>query len=183
LAGFYAKQFVKTFPQSKYSEECLYLSALCAYKESPGNSLDQSETANALNELQVFLNKYPESDKKDTLNTLIYNLNNKLEVKDYNNAALYHQTLNYKSAVIAYNHFLKEYPATKFREDVMFRIVKANYALAINSIESKKDVRLRDTIKSYDNFVVIFPESEMNDEALKLKDLAAKELERRKDKN
>jgi len=176
LAGFYMKQFVKTFPQSKYSEECSYLATLCAFKESPTNSLDQSDTDKAIGELQVFLDRYPESEKRDTINVMIDILNSKLEMKDYENARLYHKTLNYKSAVIAYNNFLKEYPATTMREDVMFRIIKANYSLAINSIDRKKPERLKDTIKSYNTFATIFPDSENLKEAQRIMNSAEKEL-------
>ena len=181
LAGFYMKQFVKTFPQSKYSEECSYLGAICAFKESPGNSLDQSETNKALSELEVFIDRYPETDKKDTITSLISILKSKLEVKDYENAKLYHKTLNFKSAVIAYNSFLKEYPATKLREEIMFNIVQANYSLAINSIERKKEGRLKETVKSYNTFAAIFPESESLAEAQRLQSSAQKELDKLKD--
>ena len=179
LSGFYFKQFVKTFPQSKYSEECSYLAALCSYKESPNSNLDQSETDNSLSDLQFFLDKYPQTEKKDTINSLITILKDKLELKEFNSANVYLKTLRYKAAVIAYNNFLKEYPATKYREDVMFNIVKANYLLAINSIDKKKSSRLKDTIESYHNFAVIFPESERADEALNYSELAQKELDKK----
>lgn len=177
LSGFYFKQFVKTFPQSQYSEECAFLAAMCSYYESPTSSLDQTETNDALNEMQVFLDAYPNTTKRDSINKMMDKLNKKLEIKEYENAQLYQKTLNYKSAAIAYQNFLKKYPATDKREEVMFAIIESNYLLAINSIERKKEERLKDTIKSYDNFASIFPESSYKKDAERYVDLVKKELE------
>ena len=159
LAGYYFKQFSKTFPTSKYAEECTYLSAYCSYLESPGFSLDQTPTKTALQEMQLFLELYPNTALKDSINDLMDELNYKLERKSFENSVLYFQTQRYKSAVIALNNTLKEYPNSEYREEIMYMIVESNYRLAINSIESKKQERLENTIESYHKFVDNFENS------------------------
>ncbi|MEM7163307.1 MAG: outer membrane protein assembly factor BamD, partial [Bacteroidota bacterium] len=177
LAGYYFKQFGKTFPNSQFVEECTFLSAYCNYLESPGYSLDSGPTQTALNELQLYLELFPNTELKDSVNTLMDELNIKLERKAFENSKLYLRTERYKSAVIALQNVLKDYPATDFREEVMFMIIEANYKLAINSIESKKRERLEDTIDSYHKFVDNFENSTNLSKAEQYYLNARKELE------
>ncbi len=81
LAGYHYKNFARTYPNSKRKEECLYQSAYCHYLNSPIPSLDQSYTHKAINELQLFINKFPDSylvtkdlrNQKTQANVLIIN--------------------------------------------------------------------------------------------------------------
>ena len=88
----------------------------------------------------------------------------KLELKAFNNAKLYYTIQNYKSASIALKSVIDKHPNTVHKEEAMYLIVKSDYLLAENSIESKKMERYEQTIKSYTNFVVAFPESRFRPE-------------------
>lgn len=159
LAGYYLKKFTSKYPSSDKGEKALFLSALCYVHESPNYSLDQAETRNAINELQLFMNKYPNTNRKDTCNQIIDRLNSKLERKEYEKTKLYFQTGNYKAAVVSVKTNLDLYPNTIYKEDLMYMLVKAGYLLAENSIFSKKLERYEATIKSYRTFATAFPES------------------------
>lgn len=165
LANYYLKNFVKTFANSKYTEECLFLAAMCSYQLSPNFSLDQSDTRTAIDEFQLFIDRYPYSKLKDSCNTMVGELRHKLEKKSFEVASLYAKTEKYKSAVIALNNSLKDYPDTQYREDIMFLLVKSSYLYAQGSIESKKLERFNDTIDRYYTFVAHFPESKYLSEA------------------
>ena len=78
---------------------------------------------------------------------------------------------------------LKTYPDSRFREDMLFLIVESNYELAINSIESKKEERLLDTIESYHKFADSYGESLKLKEAERWYGNALAELERIREKN
>lgn len=158
-AAFYFKTFAKTYPNSKYAEECLFMSAICNVKISPPNYLDQKETITAINELQLFLNRYPESSKKDTCNQIIDKLRAKLEKKAFQNAYQYYHMEQYRSASVALKAMLEEYPLSVYTEESMYLIVKSDYLYAINSIDSKKKERFEQCIKSYLNFASLFPKS------------------------
>ena len=177
LANYYFNNFVKTFPNSQYAEECAFLSSLCMVKESPNYSLDQSETLNAIDGLQLFLDQYPTTNKKDTINSMIKDLRAKLELKAYEGARQYYHIRRYKSAVIALENALREYPDSRFREDMLYYIVAANYELATNSIDAKKEERLLDTIESYHNFADSYSSSEYLKQAEGWYDNALKALE------
>jgi len=171
LASYYFRRFISQYPSSKYTEECQFLSAMCSVHNSPEYALDQTETFNALDQLQVFADMYPDSEKMDTCNSIMDNLHAKLELKDFESAKLYHQTENYKAAVVAFDNLIVKYPTSKYKYEILNLNVLSNYELAINSIQSKKLERLNNTLKSYRKFVAEFPNS---DEISKLNGLKDK---------
>ena len=181
-ASFYFDSFVETFPKSDRAEESAFYAALCSFYESPRHSLDQTETFTAIDNFQLFLERYPETEKRDTVNLLMSELREKLEKKDYYNARLYYDTEYYKSAVIALQNLLKDYPGTRYAEDVRFMILKARYELAVNSIEEKKQERLEYTVKAYQNYIDKFANSNRAGQAENLYKSTVKLLEEQKKK-
>lgn len=159
LSGYYFKRFIRKYPKSKHAEEALFLSSLCSVQNSPQYSLDQTETYNALDQMQIFIDEYPNSNRIDTCNLLMDNLRAKLEIKQFEYAKLYYQTENYQAAVVALEQTLQKYPESTYKEEILYLVVMSNFKLAINSIEEKKLERLNNTLKSYRTFVAAFPES------------------------
>lgn len=157
--GVFLKNFVKTFPKSDLAEECSYLSAICTYEQSPKYSLDQTETHNAINDFQLFLNRYPESNKRDTVTTLMIQCREKLEQKSFEISKLYYHTEKYKSAVVAFENTLKDFPNTRYEEDILLMMVESNYKLASNSVEDKMKERLEATVKAYQRYIDKYSQS------------------------
>lgn len=183
LAAYYFKMFAKTYPGSRYAEESLFMSAMCNVKNSPNWSLDQTETYDAINELQLFMNRYPESARRDTCNKIMDNLYFKLETKAFENAYLYYKVENYKSASVALKSMLEEYPNTRYQERSMYLIVRSDFLLASNSTDKKKLERYEQTIKSYTNFVALYPQSEYKAELEQIYDASAKAIVELKNSN
>jgi outer membrane protein assembly factor BamD len=159
MAGYHFSNFGKTYPNSKHKEECIYMSAYCQYLNSPEPSLDQSYTVKAIDELQLFINRFPKSERVAECNELIGKLRNKLEVKSFNNAKLYYDIKDYKAAIVSLKNSLKEFPDTKFREETLFLILKSSFVLAENSIEKKKLDRFKQAITEYYALIDEYPES------------------------
>lgn len=181
FAGYYYKNYAKTYPKSPKAEEALYKSAYCSYLNSPSYSLDQQETNQAIEEFQMFLNRFPKSELKDSTNVMISELRSKLEMKAYDNAKLYYQMEEYKSATLALRNLLKDFPESPHREEIEFLIVKSSYLFAVNSIDSKKEERLTATIESYHKFVDEFGSSgKFTKEAESYYDSAVRELDKMK---
>lgn len=169
LSGYYFKRFIRQYPTSKHAEEALFLTSLCSVHNSPEYSLDQTETYNALDQLQIFIDQYPNSSRVDTCNIIMDDLRAKLEFKQFEYAKLYYKTERYKSAVVALNQTLEKFPESRYKEEIYYLLVKSNFELAINSIESKKMGRLDETLKSYRTFVAEFPDSKKRQELEGLK--------------
>ena len=158
-AAYLFKRFTQNYPYSKYTEECSFMSAYCYYLESPNYSLDPTNNYKAIKELQQHINQYPNSDKILECNTLIDELREKLSKKDFENAKQYFKTENYKSAIIALQNFLIDFPTYENREEVHYLIVRSSYLLAINSISTKIKERLELTVDTYNQFSNNYPES------------------------
>lgn len=165
MGNYYFKSYAKSFSSSPKSEECLFMAALCSYNLSPSYTLDQIDSKTAIDELQYFLDQYPNSALRDSANKMIKDLNFKIEKKDFEIAELYVQTMKYKAAVSALQEFIKKYPQSKFREQAMSLIVQSKYLLAEGSIDTKKLERYRETMESYITFVSAFPKSILLDSA------------------
>ena len=61
------------------------------YKESPNSNLDQSSTIEAISAIQNFINKYPYSEYSKDANSIIDELQIKLETKNFDNAKQYYK--------------------------------------------------------------------------------------------
>lgn len=140
-ARYHFKTFADTYPSSTRAEECRFFSAYCYYLDSPIYSLDQDNTMKAIEALQLFINLYPKSDRVTEASKLIQNLRDKLETKAYANAKLYLTISDYQSAVIAFNNALRDYPDTKYAEEMEYLTVRAQYLYANHSLEYKQEER------------------------------------------
>ncbi|MDC3115631.1 outer membrane protein assembly factor BamD [Bacteroidota bacterium] len=176
LSSYLFNKYLSYFPKGKYVEECNFMSAFCYYKDSPRYSLDSKNTEIAINKLNDFINRFPNSEKVEESDKLINELREKLAKKQFENAKQYHKTENYKSAVIALNNALIDYPNYKERDEILYLILESNYLLAINSISSKKEERLKETLMSYQMFVDNYDKSRRLKDANQIKENTQKQL-------
>ncbi|MCH8555428.1 MAG: outer membrane protein assembly factor BamD [Schleiferiaceae bacterium] len=177
LAAYHFKNYAKTFPNSARAEEAAYMTAYCYYLEAPEYSLDQGFTYKAINELQLYINRYPNSSRVETGNRIMRELRGKLERKQYEIAKNYYRTENYQSAVVSLGNTLNDFPDTKYREEAMYLRLMASFKLAENSIDSKKKQRYREAMTNYYNFVDFFPDSKNRKEAEEILDKVKEQYE------
>lgn len=159
-AGYHFKNFADTYPNSARTEECRYMSAYCSYLESPNSSLDQTNTLASIDKMQLFINLYPKSTRVAEANKLIQNLHDRLETKSYNNAKLYLTIGDYKSAVIAFRNSMRDFPDTKYAEEMEYLTIQAQYLYAKNSLETKQEERFGEGVTAYVEFIERYPSSQ-----------------------
>ncbi|WP_345950352.1 outer membrane protein assembly factor BamD [Mucilaginibacter sp. PAMB04274] len=164
-ARYHFKNFADLYPSSTRAEECRYMSAYCYYLDSPIPSLDQENTTKAIETLQLFINLYPKSERSVQAGKLIQDLRDKLETKAYNNARLYLDIGDYLSAVMAFNNALRDYPDTKYAEEMEFLTVKAQYLYAKNSAEFRQEERYTQSMTYADQFAEKYANSKYTKEA------------------
>ena len=160
MAGYYFSSYIQRFPYSPKNEELMFLVAMCKVKNSPQSALDQTETEEAINAVQIFVDSYPQTVLMDTCNQIIDRLRFKIETKEFNQVLLYSKTERYRAAVASAEIFLEKYPSSTFAEIVLSKMVRNSYYLTINSIESKKSVRIDETIERMRKFEADFPGSD-----------------------
>lgn len=168
-ARYHFKTFADTYASSPKAEECRFMAAYCFYLESPIFSLDQENTIKAIEALQLFINLHPKGERVAEASKLIANLREKLETKSYANAKLFLDIGDYKSAVIAFRNSAREFPDTKYAEEMEFLTVKAQALYAGASFELKQEERYNEAIQLYAEFVQNYPASKYLKEAEAIK--------------
>jgi len=178
LSAHYFNSYTKTFYNSPHKEEMAFMSAFSNYKMSPNFKLDQTPSETAVDELQSYINSYPNSDRIEECNELIDELRAKMEKKSFEQGKLYFDLKNYQSAMTSFEDTLKDFPETKRAEEIKFFIVQSSEQLARNSIYEKKKGRLADTIEKCNSFKARYPDSGKNVELDNIIDFCNKELKR-----
>lgn len=167
MAGYYFTQFVDRFPNSKNTEEALFSSAICAVRQSPKATLDQTDTKLALNQLQKFVLRFPSSKYIDSCNHIMDRLHLKIETKKFNAVQLYDKMERYRAAKNAANDFLIEYPRTNFMKEATHILYRNAYWLAKKSVLSKKKERIEEAMNIYTKYESIFKEEKYANKATK----------------
>jgi outer membrane protein assembly factor BamD len=153
LAGYQFESFVSSFPKSEKAQEASFLGAKSYSMLSPVYSLDQTDTTKAIEKLQAFIDTYPNSEYLGEANSIVKNLNEKLERKVFENAKGYNTISDYKSALVALDNFIADYPGTPFKEEALFYKYDSAYQLGINSVPSKMEERLNVAKVAYANLI------------------------------
>ncbi len=177
LAGYHFKRFAESFPKDPRREEAAYMSALCYYEGSLDYNLDQANTNSAINELQDFINNYPNSERAKNINEMIDELNYKLEFKAYENARQYYKMADYKAADIAFENVMNDFPATKLKSKIFNYILKSKAQLAINSIYDLKKERLDNALAYTRTVEKEFPDTDNAKDAVATRERLKKEAE------
>lgn len=180
-AAEYFKQYYTRFPKGKYAEPARFLSGFAQYKESPDVQLDQTATIAAIQELQGFLEFFPNSNNVTAAQDAIFEMQDKLTLKELQNAQLYYNLgnylgNNYQSAVIVARNAVRNYPYSKYKEDLEMLILKAKYQEAAQSVDERKAERFRDVVDEYYAFINNYPDSKNRAEADNIFKIAKKHI-------
>lgn len=159
LAAYQFESFSSSYPKSEKIEEASFLGAKCFSKLSPIYSLDQVDTFKAIEKLQAFIDTYPSSTYTPEANKTLRELNEKIELKVFENAKQYNTIMDYKSAMVALDNFISDYPGTPYKEDALFYKFDSAYQLGINSVVYKMEERLNVAKTAYSNLIKFKPDT------------------------
>jgi outer membrane protein assembly factor BamD len=175
-AGELLRKFTRLFPESSKAEEADFYIVKAYANLSPKYSVDQAYTIRGIQEVEQFLKKYPYSKYKKEVNEINKELTQKIEKKHFEISKQYYDLDYYKSAIVSFNNFLIDYPGSIYKPDALFYRFKAAADLALNSVESKKEERLKKAIEYYKNFTQKYSQSPYQKEAEKLYKQLKKQL-------
>jgi outer membrane protein assembly factor BamD len=172
LAAYQFECFVKSFPKSEKLDEANFMIAKCYYMLSPIYSLDQENTNEAMERLQIFIDNYPKSNYLSEANGYIKELQVKLEKKDFEISKQYYTIRDYKAAISSLDNFISNFPGTPFRENALYYKFISQYEIATNSIPRKKLERLEGAKETYNAILRYYPETVyMEDISKKLEEI------------
>jgi outer membrane protein assembly factor BamD len=190
-ASHYFTNYYNTYPKGTYTELARFHSGKALYLDTPEARLDQSSTYKAIHELQMFMEYFPQSERKSEAQVMIFALQDKLVLKEYLSAKMYYDLgtytgnasmnadgqingNNFLACITTAENILKDYPYTSMREDVSILLLRAKYKLGVESVLEKIEERMRETIDEYYAFKNEFPESKYMKEVEKIYKEASK---------
>ena len=181
LSSYYFKNFAQTYSTSPYRQEADFMSAYSNYNLSPKFRLDQTYTDKAIEELQLFINTYPDSERVTQCNDLIDELRAKLETKAFDEGMLYFNLRSYTASVRVFENLLKDFPETQRTDQIRYMIIRSSYLLAENSILQRQPERYRVVVELGNEFVDRFEESDYAKEVATILANSQKKLNQLKD--
>ena len=164
------KKYFSSYPKGIYAEQACFYIGQSLYQSTPEPRLDQTATVGAINAYQEFIDFFPESTYKERAQQRLYELQDKLILKEYLSAKLYYNLgeyfgncinggSNYEACIVTAENTLKTYPFTSMREDFYLLIMKSKFELAEQSVEEKRIDRYREAEDECYGFINEFPES------------------------
>ena len=134
---------------------------------SPLYTLDQDDTFTGIDKLQVFINRFPNSEYLTEALELMEQLQNKIEKKEFEISKQYYTIRDYSSAIKSLDNFIADNPGTIFREEALYYRWLSQYEIAINSIESRINERVTELERSLENFLIYYPDTIFIDDQIK----------------
>lgn len=159
LAAEQFRTFYTTYGRSSFVEEARFMYAYSLNGNSPDSNLDQSSSIEAMNAMQVFVNRYPTSKFRDQAFEIIETTQIKLEKKGFDNARQYHRMRQYKAAIVSLENFRKNFPDSKYQEEAYALQIESQYQLAVLSFSNLQKERYQDVVETYKEFIDKFPDS------------------------
>jgi outer membrane protein assembly factor BamD len=173
----YFKQYYATYPKGEFAELARFYGAYGLYLDSPDSRLDQAQTHEAIEQFLLYLEFYPQSERAKQAQEILFELQEKLAYKEYLAAKLYYNLgtymgNNYRACVITADNVLKNYPDTKYREELRYLIIRSKYELAIVSVDERLQGRYREVVDEYYNYMNEFPEGKYKKQIAKYYEFA-----------
>ena len=159
-SSYQMERFVNSYPDSEKVEEVAFLSAKSYYLMAPAFSKDPENIKIAIDKLQDFINLYPESQLIKEANELIFELDYRLEFKEFNIALQYNVLTDYQASIKSFDNFLVDFPGSDLREKALYHRFDSAYKLAINSVVWKQQERISNVVSYYNSFKNNYKESE-----------------------
>lgn len=169
-AAEYFRKYCQAYPKGHYAEMAFYYIGQSLYMGTPEPRLDQTETISAIAGFQQFLELYPEASLKSVAQKRMFELQDKLVMKELHNAQLYYDLgtyfgnctsggNNYEACIITSQNALKNYPYSELREKFAVLLMKSKYELAHQSVDEKRLERFQDAEDECYGFINEYPDS------------------------
>ena len=172
------RKYYSSYPKGLYAEQASFYIGQSLYESTPEPRLDQSPTVGAINAYQQFLDFYPDSKLRSTAQHRLFELQDKLVMKEYLSAKLYYNLggyflnclgggSNYEACIVTSQNALNAYPYSNMRESFAALIMKSKFKLAEQSVEEKRLDRYRDAEDECYGFLNEYPDSKERETAEK----------------
>lgn len=152
-------QRVRTqYPTSPLVDDADFMRCVSLLDSSPTNSgLDQAKTQEAVNEMLLFKDSHPLSDRIPSVDSLLQVAYKRLSTKDYKTGVLYQKMGHYQASRIYFQQMIDAYPESPLVPDAIYHIAEGQRKL--DSLDS--------AIEYYEKLIYLYPDNEITDKARK----------------
>ena len=153
-------RFIQIYRSDSRIPIATYERALTYYERSPGFKLDQTDTKKAIEQFQLFMERYPSDSLVNDSQTRIVELRSKLAQKQHEIGKLYETRELFEAAALSYESVFDDYSDTPWAEVALVDAISAYIQYSDQSIQARQRIRLESAVRNYDRLVQIFPDSE-----------------------
>ena len=165
-AAGYFSTFYRTYNRSPLAEEALFMNAYSLYLDAPDFNLDQQSSQEAVSAIQQFVTVFPGSASYERAMVMLNDLQKRFEEKAYQESSMYYRLKDglypgdfYRACIINFQNFTKDFPESKYNEELAYKLVEVGTGYAKNSAYAKKEERLNEALKFASSFYQRYPTS------------------------
>ena len=169
-AAQYFKRYHSSYPKGTFAEMASFYVGQSLYMSTPEPRLDQTPTMQAIAAYQEYLDLYPDAIMKEEAHDRLYELQDKLVMKELYSARLYYDLGSYfgnctsggsiyEACIITAQNAIKDFPFSQKREEFAVLVMKSKFELAQRSVEARRLDRYRDAEDECYGFLNEYPES------------------------
>lgn len=151
------RRYYTNYPRSDRRVDAEFNEAMCYYRLSPRYKLDQTDTYRAIELMQLFVGRYPNTPRAVEAANMIDTMRDKLAQKEFSAAELYMRIRAYEAAAVYYDLTIDAFPETVWAEKALANQVFAYIKFAEVSVPSRMIERYELAISSYQKYLQLFP--------------------------
>jgi len=146
------------YPTSTLVDDADYMRCLSLLDASPSNSgLDQEKTQEAVNEMLLFKDGHPLSDRIPAIDSLLAIAYERLSIKDYKTGVLYQKMGHFQASRIYFQQMIDTYPESPLVPEALYHIAEGQRKL--DSLDS--------AIEYYEKLIYLYPDHDRTEKARK----------------
>lgn len=123
-------RLLENYPGSPEAVGALYGKISCSYELSRGVDYEQDDTRRCLKLMEIFLQRYPDSDPAPEVREMLSEMRDRLAEREYKTGRYYESKGNPLGATIYYRTLISKYPLSARAQDARERIEKLAAAAA-----------------------------------------------------
>jgi outer membrane protein assembly factor BamD len=165
-AGYFST-FYRTYNRSPLAEEALFMNAYALYLDSPDYNLDQQSSQKAVSAIQQFVTVFPGSASYERAMGMLNELQKRFEEKAYQESTMYYRLKDglfpgdfLRACMVNFQNFSKDFPESKYNEELAYKLVEVSVSYAKNSTYAKKEDRINEALRFASNFYQRYPSSQ-----------------------
>ena len=124
-------RIINNYPSHKNIDYVYYMRAMCYYEQIEKETLDGSQSLNALEGFNQITNRFPSSKYANDSKQKIIFVNENIAAKHMDIALFYSKQNKYNAAINRYKKVIKDYSTSKFTPEALHRLVEIYYKLGM----------------------------------------------------